>query len=75
MLEGELRKCMLVLLNTGASALHCIRVVTSGPDVYLPQDNADLSSPSVDSVMPGKGLLNSMNLKVLASSCRSDCSL
>ena len=46
---------MLVLRNTGASALHGIRMVTSGPDVYVSPDNADLSSPSADSVMPGKG--------------------
>ena len=69
LLEGELRKCTLVLRNTGASALHGIRVVTSGPDVYLPPDNADLSSPSVDSVMPGKGPLLQMNPSILASLC------
>ena len=56
LLQGEFRKCTLVLRNTGASALHGIRVVTSGPDVYVPPDSADLSSPSVNSVMPGEGL-------------------
>jgi len=54
LLEGELRKCTLVLRNTGASPLRGIRVVTSGPDVYVAPDNADLSSPSVESVMPGE---------------------
>ena len=83
LLEGELRKCTLVLRNTGASALHGIRVVTSGPDVYLPPDNADLSSPSVDSVMPGKGPLLQMNpsisilvhvVQLVSMCCQSRCS-
>jgi len=54
LLEGELRKCTLVLRNIGASPLHRIRVVTSGPDVYVAPDDADLSSPSVESIMPGE---------------------
>ena len=56
LLEGELRQCTLILRNTGASALRGIRVVTSGPDVYVPPDNADLSSPSLASVLPGEAL-------------------
>lgn len=53
LLEGELRKCTLVLRNSGAAPLRGMRVVTSGPDVYLAPDNADLSEPSVESVIAG----------------------
>lgn len=56
LLEGELRRCTLVLYNTGAAPLRGIRVVTCGPDVYVAPDNADLAAdgPSVESVLAGE---------------------
>ena len=61
LLEGELRRCTLVLHNTGAAPLRAIRVVTCGPSVYVAPDNADmtadgaeLSTPSVVSVLAGE---------------------
>ena len=61
LLEGELRRCTLVLHNTGAAPLRGIRVVTCGPSVYVAPDNADmsadyaeLSTPSVESVLAGE---------------------
>ena len=62
LLEGELRRCTLVLRNSGASALRGIRVVTSGPGVHLAPGNAELASPSVESVLAGE-LLHAPSLK------------
>ena len=61
-LEGELRRCTLVLRNSGASALRGIRAVTSGPGVHLAPGNAELDSPSVDAVLTGE-LLHALILK------------
>ena len=54
LLEGELRRCTLVLRNTGASALRGIRVVTSGPSVHVAPGNAELASAPVESVLAGE---------------------
>ena len=65
LMEGELRRCTLVLRNTGASALRGIRAVTSGPGVHLAPSNAELASTSVESVLTGE-LLHGLGLKHIA---------
>ena len=62
LLEGELRRCTLVLRNTGASALRGIRAVTSGPGVHLAPGNAELASASADSILAGE-LLHALILE------------
>ena len=69
LLEGELRKCTLVLRNSGASALRGIRVVTGGPDVHLAPGNAELASPAVESVLAGT-FLHAPSLKDIGSTAQ-----
>ena len=62
LLEGELRRCTLVLRNTGASALRGIRAVTSGPCVHLAPGNTEPASAPVESILTGE-LLHAPILK------------
>ena len=42
LLEGQLHRCCISMRNSGASALHNVRMIVSHPDVYCPTSDADL---------------------------------
>jgi hypothetical protein len=53
LLQGEVRRCRLVLRNGGASALRAIRAVVSSPEVLLPDDDRGLRGDAQNALAGG----------------------